>query len=41
MVDVKVKDKVYDKLADEDALLIITIQELKEQVGRLTAAMSR
>ena len=39
MVDVKVKDKVYDKLADEDALLIITIQELKEQVGRLTARL--
>ena len=39
MVDVKVKDKVYDKLADEDALLIITLQELKEQVGRLTARL--
>ena len=35
MVDVKVKDKVYDKLADEDALLIITLQELKEQIGVL------
>ena len=41
MVDVKVKDKVYDKLADEDALLIITLQELKEQIGKLTATMSR
>ena len=39
MVDVKVKDKVYDKLADEDALLIITLQELKEQIGRLTARL--
>ena len=39
MVDVKVKDKIYDKLLDEDALLIITLQELKEQIGVLVSRL--